>query len=105
MVQRLVHPAEYDGAGDHHLQMDGNGAGVSFQLYGVTSPGARLLADIAGRVLDWIQFLTRLKTDLQSLPHDAQIDNKTVYSASDNRVATSPTVVGTASADTCFEPS
>jgi general secretion pathway protein E len=94
IVEQLVRQAERTAASDIHLQMDGNGAAVSFRLDGMMSPVTRLSADIADRVFGRIKFLARLKTYQESLPQDGRIDKSAVHSANDIRVATYPAVVG-----------
>ncbi len=94
IVEQLVQQAERAGASDIHLQMDGDGAAVSFRLDGMMSPVTRLAADVADRVFGRIKFLARLKTYQESLPQDGRVDKSAVHSANDIRVATYPTVVG-----------
>ncbi|MGA2801736.1 MAG: ATPase, T2SS/T4P/T4SS family [Verrucomicrobiota bacterium] len=93
-MEQLIRQAEHAAASDIHLQMDGNGAAVSFRLDGLMTPVTQFPTDIADRVLGRIKFLARLKTYQESLPQDGRIDKNTVHSASDIRVATYPTVTG-----------
>jgi type II secretory ATPase GspE/PulE/Tfp pilus assembly ATPase PilB-like protein len=94
IVEDLVHQAERVSASDIHLQMDHNGAAVSFRLDGLMTPAARLSADVAGRVFGRVKFLARLKTYQESMPQDGRIDRGDVHGQCDIRVATYPTVTG-----------
>jgi type II secretory ATPase GspE/PulE/Tfp pilus assembly ATPase PilB-like protein len=94
LVEDLIHQAERVSASDIHLQMDPNGAAVSFRLDGLMTPAARLSPDIAGRVFGRVKFLARLKTYQESMPQDGRIDKADVHGLCDLRVATYPTVTG-----------
>ena len=94
IVEQLIHEAECAAASDIHLQMESNGAVVSFRLDGMLTPVTKYSTDIAERVFGRIKFLARLKTYQDSMPQDGRIDKATVNSESDIRVATYPTVTG-----------
>jgi len=94
IVEDLIHRAERAAASDIHLQMDQNGAAVSFRLDGFMTPATSLSREIAERVFGRIKFLARLKTYQESMPQDGRIDRKDVQGACDIRVATYPTVTG-----------
>lgn len=94
IVEELVHQAERAAASDIHLQMDSDGAAVSFRLDGMMTPATRYSGEVAERVFGRIKFLARLKTYQDSMPQDGRIDRSAVNGRSDIRVATYPTVTG-----------
>jgi type II secretory ATPase GspE/PulE/Tfp pilus assembly ATPase PilB-like protein len=94
IVEDLVHQAERAAASDIHLQMEPDGAVVSFRLDGMMTPATKYSSDIAERVFGRIKFLARLKTYQDSMPQDGRIDQRAVNGRSDIRVATYPTVTG-----------
>jgi type II secretory ATPase GspE/PulE/Tfp pilus assembly ATPase PilB-like protein len=94
LVEQLIHQAELAAASDIHLQMEPDGARVSFRLDGLMTPATRFAPEIAERVFGRIKFLARLKTYQESMPQDGRIDKQTVNARSDIRVATYPTVTG-----------
>ena len=94
IVEDLVHQAEQSSASDIHLQMEADGAAVSFRLDGMMTPAMRFPVDVAERVFGRIKFLARLKTYQDSMPQDGRIDKREINGVSDIRVATYPTVTG-----------
>jgi type II secretory ATPase GspE/PulE/Tfp pilus assembly ATPase PilB-like protein len=94
LLEELVRRAETTGASDIHLQMNGDGAVVSFRLDGLMTPAAALEKDVAERVFGRIKFLARLKTYQESLPQDGRIEKDEIGLQNDIRVATYPTVTG-----------
>lgn len=94
IVEDLIHQAEAAAASDIHLQMEAEGAVVSFRLDGLMAPVTKFSSDIAERVFGRIKFLARLKTYQESMPQDGRIDQRVVNGRSDIRVATYPTVSG-----------
>ena len=94
IVEQLIHQAELAAASDIHLQMEPDGARVSFRLDGLMTPATCFALDIAERVFGRIKFLARLKTYQESMPQDGRIDKQAVSAHSDIRVATYPTVTG-----------
>jgi type II secretory ATPase GspE/PulE/Tfp pilus assembly ATPase PilB-like protein len=94
IVEDLIHQAEAAAASDIHLQMEPDGAVVSFRLGGMMTPATKYPCDVAERVFGRIKFLARLKTYQESMPQDGRIDQKSVNGRSDIRVATYPTVTG-----------
>ena len=93
-VEQLIHRAEAAGASDIHLQMDDQGAVVSFRLDGLMTPATTFPRELADRVFGRIKFLAQLKTYQESMPQDGRIDKHMVHSQCDLRVATYPTVTG-----------
>ena len=94
IVEDLIHQAERAAASDIHLQMEPDGAVVSFRLDGMMAPATKYSRDIAERVFGRIKFLARLKTYQDSMPQDGRIEQRAVNGRSDIRVATYPTVTG-----------
>jgi general secretion pathway protein E len=94
IVEDLIHQAERAAASDIHLQMEPDGAVVSFRLDGMMTPAAKYSGDVAERLFGRIKFLARLKTYQDSMPQDGRIDQRAVNGRSDIRVATYPTVTG-----------
>jgi type II secretory ATPase GspE/PulE/Tfp pilus assembly ATPase PilB-like protein len=94
IVEQLIHQAELAAASDIHLQMESDGARVSFRLDGLMTPATTYAPDVAERVFGRIKFLARLKTYQETMPQDGRIDKQTVNASSDIRVATYPTVTG-----------
>jgi general secretion pathway protein E len=94
IVEDLIQRAERAAASDVHLQMEADGASVSFRLDGMMTPATKISGDIAERVFGRIKFLARLKTYQDSTPQDGRIDQRSVNARSDIRVATYPTVTG-----------
>jgi general secretion pathway protein E len=94
IVEELVQQAERAAASDIHLQMQADGAVVSFRLDGMMTPATKYSSDIAERVFGRIKFLARLKTYQESMPQDGRIDQRAVNGRCDIRVATYPTVTG-----------
>ena len=105
IVEDLVHQAERAAASDIHLQMQPDGAVVSFRLDGMMTPATKYAGDIAERVFGRIKFLARLKTYQDSMPQDGRIDQRAVNGRSDIRVATYPTVTGEKIVLRLFNPS
>ena len=94
VFERLIQQAERAAASDIHLQMNGEGAVVSFRLDGMMTPATNFPRTIADRVFGRIKFLARLKTYQDSLPQDGRISHQDIGSRNDIRVATYPTVTG-----------
>ena len=94
VFERLIQQAERAAASDIHLQMNGEGAVVSFRLDGMMTPATNFPRAIADRVFGRIKFLARLKTYQDSLPQDGRISHQDIGSRNDIRVATYPTVTG-----------
>ena len=94
IVEELIHQAERAAASDIHLQMEPDGAAISFRLDGMMTPATKYPRDMAERVFGRIKFLARLKTYQDSMPQDGRIDQRAVKGRSDIRVATYPTVTG-----------
>ena len=94
ILERIVAAADSSGASDVHLQMDGNGAELSFRLDGVIKPVATLPAELAGLVSGRVKFLARLKTYQDTMPQEGRIARGEIGSRSDIRVSTYPAVIG-----------